>query len=152
MTSLQGDYDKAVEYFGRCYEICSHLDNADALYSARVQYGIAKGHKFMGGFSALVTNPTTEGIQQLAVWKDARVIASKHSAIEGEEEEEEEEEPGSGREGLEERGDEETEEQRAERAEGRTEAPTSATLSLDTAVAREEAPSPTSNPDSDKQT
>lgn len=73
-----------MEYFGRCYEICSHLDNAAALYSARVQYGIAKGHKFMGEFSALVTEPSADGLQQLAAWKDARVVVQPPQSDDGE--------------------------------------------------------------------
>ena len=65
-----------MEYFGRCYEICSQLDNAAALYSARVQYGIAKGHQFMGNFSSFMTDTSADSLQQLVVWKDARIIPS----------------------------------------------------------------------------
>ena len=83
-TFLQGDYDKAVEYFGRCYEICSRLDNAAALYSARVQYGIAKGHQFMGDFSALATDQSASSLQKLVVWKDARVVSTSEVEEEGE--------------------------------------------------------------------
>ena len=64
-----------MEYFGRCYEICSKLNNAAALYSARVQFGVAKGHQFMGNFSALVTDPSASSLQKLVVWKDARVAS-----------------------------------------------------------------------------
>ena len=49
------------------------MDDAAALYSARVQYGIAKGHQFMGNFSALVTDPSPDSLQRLVLWKDARV-------------------------------------------------------------------------------
>lgn len=66
-----------MEYFGRCYEICSTLGNAAALYSARVQYGIAKAHQFMGGFSSMLTDSAQapEKLCQLVVWKDARVVS-----------------------------------------------------------------------------
>ncbi len=87
-----------MQYFGQCYEICSRLDNAAALYSARVQYGIAKGHQFMGNFSALVTDCSASSLQKLVVWKDARVGSVQEAGQEegatpeldvGEEEEEE---------------------------------------------------------------
>ena len=51
---MQGDYDKAVEYFGHCYDICSQLDDKEALHSARVQFGIAKGHQFMRNYFSCV--------------------------------------------------------------------------------------------------
>lgn len=95
MCNTMGDYDKAVQYFGRCYEICSHMDNAAALYSARVQYGIARGHHFMGNFSALVTKPPPHGLQNLVAWKDARVISTE-PGVEGEGEGEGEEAEESG--------------------------------------------------------
>jgi len=69
----QGDYDKAVEYCGRCYDLCCQLDDKEALHSARVQYGIAKGHQFMNNFSTYVNEPSDNSIQKLVAWKDIRV-------------------------------------------------------------------------------
>lgn len=86
------------------------MDNAAALYSARVQYGIAKGHKFMGEFSALVTDPSAGGLDQLAAWKDTRVVACPGEGDEGE----------NGGEELESEGEEEEGESDTE-TEGRTE-------------------------------
>ena len=105
------------------------MDNAAALYSARVQYGIAKGHKFMGKFSALVTNPSSPDVlQQLVEWKDARAVAEEE-----EDEEEEAEESGEGEEEEEEEeGGHGEKENIDEQADVRTEAPTSATFSADT--------------------
>lgn len=64
----------------------------------------------MGEFSALVTDPSADGLQQLAAWKDARVVVQPGmSGGEGEEEEEAGAgEPESGGE-VEERGSEENE-------------------------------------------
>ena len=69
----QGDYDKAVEYCGRCYDLCCKLDDNEALHSARVQYGIAKGHQFMTNFSTYVNEPSDNSLQKLVTWKDVRV-------------------------------------------------------------------------------
>ena len=71
---LQGDYGKAVEYFGRCYEICLELDDTEALHSARVQYGIAKGHQFMDSVSSSINDPSSDSLQALVDWKDSRAV------------------------------------------------------------------------------
>lgn len=107
-----------MEYFGRCYAICSQLDNAAALYSARVQYGIAKGHQFMGDFSSHVTDLSSGSLQHLVAWKDARVV----KAVEQEEVEEAEEEMERGEEitGTGVGSGEENEDQDEEREEGRS--------------------------------
>ena len=72
-----------MEYFGRCYEICSQLDNTEALYSARVQYGIAKSHQFMGEFSSVLTGSvsSSETLQKLVAWKDARITPSEYQPV-----------------------------------------------------------------------
>ncbi len=89
-----------MEYFGRCYEICSRLNNTSALYAARVQYGIAKGHQVMGNFSSSLTDLSDRGLQKLVKWKDARVAPAVVECGEEEEKEEEveENEEGSGEE------------------------------------------------------
>ena len=71
--SLQCDYEKAVESFGHCCEICSELDDAEALHEARVQYGIARGHMMMGSFSACISDNSSFGLQSIVGWKDARM-------------------------------------------------------------------------------
>ena len=68
----QCDYDKAVECFGRCCQICSELDDTEALHQARVQYGIARGHQMMGGFFSCVSDSSSRGLQATVGWKDAR--------------------------------------------------------------------------------
>ena len=71
---VQGDYEKAVEYFGRCYEICTKLNDPAALHSARVQYGIAKGHQLLQGYSGDVAESSRDmpTLKRLLVWKDDR--------------------------------------------------------------------------------
>ena len=68
----QGDYDKAVEYFGRTYEICTRMNDPEALHSARVQYGVAKGHQFMETFSSSVNDLSGGSMQSLLLWKHTR--------------------------------------------------------------------------------
>lgn len=71
---MQGDYEKAVEYFGRCYEICTKLNDPAALHSARVQYGIAKGHQLFQGYSGDIAESIGDipTLKRLLVWKDDR--------------------------------------------------------------------------------
>ena len=69
-----------MDYFGRCYEICLELDDTEALHSARVQYGIAKGHQFMDSFSHNVHDPSTESLQALVGWKDTRAVHNSSEA------------------------------------------------------------------------
>ena len=79
----QGDYDKAVEYCGRCYDLCCQLDDKEALHSARVQYGIAKGHQFMSNFSSFVNKPSDHSsLQKLITWKDVRIAPSSDDSEE----------------------------------------------------------------------
>ena len=70
---IQCDYKKAVESFGQCCQICSELDDTEALHEARVQYGIARGHQMMGNFSSVVSDCTGCGLESLVNWKDARM-------------------------------------------------------------------------------
>ena len=62
-----------MESFGRCCQICSELDDTEALHEARVQYGIARGHQMMGSFSSVVSDCSGCGLQSLVSWKDARM-------------------------------------------------------------------------------
>ena len=81
----------AVEYFGRCCDLCTQLGDKDALYSARVQYGIARGHQFMSSFSALVGEHSQSSAGDLVAWKDSREVQGEGEEEEVEEAEEEEE-------------------------------------------------------------
>ena len=63
-----------MEYFGRCYELCLELDDTEALHSARVQFGIAKGHQFMDSVSRSINDPSSESLQALVGWKDCRAV------------------------------------------------------------------------------
>ena len=72
----KGNYDKAVEFFDRCYKICTELNDTEALHLARVHYGVARSHQLMGNFSGFVKDQTTHNLQQLVVWKDTRVVPS----------------------------------------------------------------------------
>ncbi len=88
-----------MDYCGQCYQICNSLDNPKALHSARVQYGIAKGHQFMGEFSHLLQGGLAQDtIQELVSWKDARVNPYTAEADEEVQEEEVEEEAEEGEE------------------------------------------------------
>ena len=63
-----------MESFGRCCQICSELEDTEALHEARVQYGIAKGHQMMGSFSSRIIDCSSHGLQSLVGWKDARIV------------------------------------------------------------------------------
>ena len=76
---LQGDYDKAVQCFGRTCEIYSKLAETEALHSARVQFGIARGHQFMKSFSTFVNEESAEGIQCLLNWKMSREVSESEN-------------------------------------------------------------------------
>ena len=91
-----------MDNFSRCYDIFSRLDNPLALDTARVHYGVAKGHQFMGHFCHLVNGSSSspEFMQALVAWKDARVSPWRSA---GEEEKKDEEEV------MEEEGDKEKE-------------------------------------------
>ena len=66
---------------GRCYDLCCQLDDKEALHSARVQYGIAKGHQFMSNFSSVVNKPSDRSsLQKLVAWKDVRITPSSCEA------------------------------------------------------------------------
>ena len=62
-----------MEFFGRCCQICSELEDSEALHEARVQYGIAKGHQMMGNFSSHIADCSSHALQTLISWKDARI-------------------------------------------------------------------------------
>ena len=101
-----------MEYCGRCYKICNNLDNPSALHSARVQYGIAKSHQFMGEFSQLMQEGSVQdSVHELVAWKDARVnpfvleSEGEEEEVEEEEVEEDEEEEEDGEEEQEDRSD-----------------------------------------------
>ena len=105
----QGNYEKAVDYCGQCYKICNELDNPAALHSARVQYGIAKGHQLMGDFSQLLQGgPLQDTLPELIGWKDSRAnpyapeTEEEDEDVEEDVEEEDEEEVEEAEEGAEE--------------------------------------------------
>lgn len=62
-----------MEFFGRCCQICSELEDTEALHEARVQYGIAKGHQMMGSFSSRISDCSSCALETLVNWKDARI-------------------------------------------------------------------------------
>lgn len=67
-----------MEFFGRCCQICGELEDTEALHEARVQYGIAKGHQMMGGFSSRIADCSIHALQTLVSWKDARISPELH--------------------------------------------------------------------------
>ena len=71
-----------MEFFGRCCQICSELEDTEALHEARVQYGIARGHQMMGNFSVSITNCSGPGLSTLIGWKDARIAPNTKAATE----------------------------------------------------------------------
>ena len=71
---MQGNYELAVEYFGRCYELCCQLGDKEALHQARVQCGIAKGHQLMKGFALHLVEGTCDNLKALVVWKETRKV------------------------------------------------------------------------------
>lgn len=73
---LQGDFEKSVQYFSRCYELCRQLNDPVALHEARVQYGIARGHQLFQEYSGNVASGENH-LESLIAWKDGRVTASK---------------------------------------------------------------------------
>ena len=69
-THTQGDYERSVEFFRRCYELSTQLNDPAALHEARVQYGIARGHQMFKTFSTAITTSSGEGLERLIAWKD----------------------------------------------------------------------------------
>lgn len=76
---MQGDYDKAVEYFGRYYEICTQLNDPTSLHEARVQYGIARGHQLFHDYTSNINTCGAQNLERLIAWKDDRASVSKES-------------------------------------------------------------------------
>ena len=74
---MQGDYEKAVQYFGRCYELCTQLNDPEALHAARVQYGIARGHQLFQDYASTISTRPVENLERLIAWKDDRVSVSE---------------------------------------------------------------------------
>lgn len=81
----QGDYQKTLEYFSKCYTYCQQLNDSAAIQSAQVQYGIALTHYRMEQFTSAIDNVSDKGVMRLVNWKGKRVMP-----------EEEEEEGGGG--------------------------------------------------------
>lgn len=75
---FQGEYEKSVQYFGQCYELCTQLNDTAALHGARVQYGIARGHQLFQGYSSDIIESSggADSLQQLIAWKGDRVTAT----------------------------------------------------------------------------
>ncbi len=78
-THTQGNYERAVEYFDRCYKICTELGDTDALHVARAHYGVAKSHQLMGRYTTCVQDTRT--LQELVLWKDTRVQPSDNTRV-----------------------------------------------------------------------
>jgi tetratricopeptide (TPR) repeat protein len=72
MYNTLGDYGKAVDFFGRCYELCSELDDPAALHEARAQYGIARGHQMFDSYATAVCTSLSGDLERLIMWKDER--------------------------------------------------------------------------------
>ena len=104
-THTQGDYGKSVEFFGRCYELCTQLDDPAALHEARVQYGIARGHQLFQNYTATVSACSGGQLERLIAWKDERAnVEERAEATEvagttASSDQEEEEKDGEGEEG-----------------------------------------------------
>ena len=74
ITYIQGDYDKAVQYFGRCYELSTQMGDQEVITSCRVQYGIAKGNNMLAGFSKLLGDHSHDSLEGLVAWKGSRLL------------------------------------------------------------------------------
>ena len=64
-----------MQYFQRCYELCTQLNDPVALHEARVQYSIARGHQLFQEYTGNVAS-CEDNLQSLVAWKDGRVTAS----------------------------------------------------------------------------
>ena len=72
LVMMQGDYGKAVDFFGRCYQLCSELNDPAALHEARAQYGIARGHQMFDSYATAVCTSLSGDLERLIMWKDER--------------------------------------------------------------------------------
>ena len=84
-----------MQFFGRCYELCTELNDAVALHEARVQYGIARGHQLFQDYSSSVLSGA-DNVQELIAWKDDRATTSAESTEATDDREEEQLDPISG--------------------------------------------------------
>lgn len=110
----QGDYEKAVKFFGQCYELCSQLNDPTALHQARVQYGIAHGHQQFKGYTGTVCSSSWDELERLIAWKDNR------TAVKEDKEKEEGDETKEKDERKEEEDNQEEEEEEVEQEENTT--------------------------------
>ena len=62
-----------MQYFGRCYELCTQLNDQEALNVARAQYGIARGHQHLQDYMP------APSAHNLKAWKDDRVNVSEET-------------------------------------------------------------------------
>ena len=78
-----------MHFFGRCYELCTQLNDPATLHEARVQYGIARGHQLFQDYSSSISSGD-DNIQDLIAWKDDRASGPTSESPEAAEDSEEE--------------------------------------------------------------
>ena len=71
---FQGQYDEAVEYFNKSYNLCRALGETETVGESRVHFGIATAHRMLAPFSAHVLHvPASHNCTlRLIDWKDSR--------------------------------------------------------------------------------
>ena len=80
---IQGDFDKAVQYFERCYELSVQMGDPEAITSCRVQYGIAKGNQMLASFSTQIVDQSYKSLEALVAWKGSRVVKEQREPFMG---------------------------------------------------------------------
>ena len=78
-----------MHFFGRCYELCTQLNDAATLHEARVQYGIARGHQLFQDYSSSISSGD-DSVQHLVAWKDDRATGPTPESAEVADDSEEE--------------------------------------------------------------
>eukprot|EP00731_Ephydatia_muelleri_P031357 Em0022g871a len=83
MCTSVGDFDKAVQYFERCYELSVQMGDPEAITSCRVQYGIAKGNQMLASFSTQIVDQSYKSLEALVAWKGSRVVKEQREPFMG---------------------------------------------------------------------
>ena len=68
-----------MQYFGRCYELCTQLNDQEALNVARAQYDIARVHQHFQYYASTISTCPAENIGRLIAWEDDRVGVSEET-------------------------------------------------------------------------
>lgn len=72
---IQGDFTKAVEFFGKAFKVAQEMTDTEVLDEARVQYGISIAHKMAKDYMKFINLNTRESVRELLTWKSTRQAA-----------------------------------------------------------------------------